>query len=76
MEMTQSGYESVIGIDVSKAKLDIAIGLNGCVETIVNDASGIRNLVKEPIINHSKTLVVVEATGGYKSLLVDLMHAA
>ena len=34
MEMTQTGYDLVVGIDVSKAKLDIVLGSQGSVETI------------------------------------------
>jgi transposase len=76
MEMTQNGFETFIGADVAKSKLDIAIGLNGSVETIANDPSSIKNFIKKRVANTSTTLIVVEATGGYESLLVDTLHAA
>ena len=76
MEMTQNGYEIVIGIDVSKAKLDVANGSHGTVETIDNDAASISNWIKKHITNQTLTLVVVEATGGYERRLVDGLQAS
>ena len=66
----QNGYQTVIGIDVSKAKLDVANGSGGTVETIDNDAATIRGFIAKHFTNPTSTLVVVEATGGYESLLV------
>jgi len=76
MEMTQNGSLSVVGVDVSKAKLDVANGSKGTVETVANNAASIRKLIREQIASASATLVVVEATGGYESLFVDALHAA
>ena len=76
MEMTQNGYQTVIGIDVSKAKLDVANGSGGTVETIDNDTATIRGFITKHFTNPTSTLVVVEATGGYESLLVDMLHAS
>lgn len=76
MEMTQTGYDLVVGIDVSKAKLDIVLGSQGSVETIDNTVPAVKKLIQEHITAPLKTLVVVEATGGYESLLVDSLHAA
>ena len=76
MEMTQNGCELVVGVDVSKTKLDVATGSQGSVETIGNDAPSINNWIKKCITNHSSPLVVVEATGGYERLLVDGLQAS
>jgi transposase len=72
MEMTL-GYSLVIGIDVSKAKLDIAWGPDGPLETISNTDANIAQLI-DRIEDPAKTIVVMEATGGYESRLVDLLH--
>ena len=76
MEMTQDGYLLVVGVDVSKAKLDIAWGRNGPVETIANSGEQIVQLLISKIEDPANTLVVMEATGGYESRLVDLLHKA
>ncbi len=74
MEMTQDGYSLVVGIDVSKAKLDIAWGSNGPLETIDNTNKQIAQLLINKIEDPANTLIVMEATGGYESRLVDLLH--
>ena len=70
-----NGKREVIGIDVSKARLDVALlraeeGLQ-----FANDAAGIEQLVK-----HLKTLeidlVVTEATGGYETAVATALAAA
>ena len=76
MEMTQNAYQSFVGIDVSKAKLDVALSPQGTVETIENKTTTIRDLINRRIANLGDTLVVVEATGGYESLVVDCLHSA
>ncbi len=74
MEMTQNGYSLVVGVDISKAKLDIAWGSNGPLETIDNTDKQITQLLISKIEDPANTLVVMEATGGYEGLLVDLLH--
>jgi len=74
MEMTQKGYTLVVGIDVSKAKLDVAWGPNGPLETIENTDTEIAGLLIKKIKDPANTLIVMEATGGYESGLVDLLH--
>lgn len=74
MEMTQDGYSLVVGVDVSKAKLDIAWGSNGPLETIANTDKQIAQLLINKIEDPANTLIVMEATGGYESGLVDLLH--
>ncbi|MDB4766981.1 transposase, partial [bacterium] len=73
--MTQNGCKFVIGIDVSKAKLDIANGSKANPETIANDRNAIKNMIANRITAPNQTLVVVEATGGYERLLVESLQA-
>ena len=76
MEMTQNGYKFVIGVDVSKAKLDIANGSQANPETIANDRAAIKTMIAVQVTERAQTLVVVEATGGYERLLVESLQAA
>ncbi len=61
--------ETCVGIDVSKARLDVALGARGELFSVANDADGIR-----AIIHRLGTLlvarVIVEASGGLESALV------
>ena len=66
MEMTQNGYALVIGVDVSKAKLDLAKGSQANPETIANDRVSIKTMIAALVTEPTQTLVVVEATGGYE----------
>lgn len=74
MKVTPRIYSLVIGIDVAKAKLDVAAGRHESVETIANTKSEIVQKLLPKIIDRCCTLVVVEATGGYEGLLVDVLH--
>jgi len=74
--MTQEGDLLVLGVDVSKAKLDLSWGSEGPLETIENTAQAITGHLIAKIEDPEKTLVVMEGTGGYESLLVDLLHQA
>ena len=62
MEMTQNGYSVVVGIDVSKAKLDIAWGSNGPLETIENSDKQIAQRFVNKIEDPANTLIVMEFT--------------
>lgn len=73
MEIVQNGYQAVVGIDVSKAKLDIATGSQGPVDSINNDLASVKQFI---VTQRDQTLVVVEATGGYERLLVETLQAA
>jgi transposase len=57
-----------VGIDVAKAMLDVAIGSDGEVVRVENDEAGIGRLI-EQLGGIAPTLVVLEATGGYESLV-------
>ena len=58
-------WASYVGIDVSKAHLDVAVIPVGEVWCTTNDEKGIVEL-KERLAAHSPALVVLEATGGYE----------
>lgn len=60
-----------IGIDVSKARLDVAMRPSGITESVANDEAGIRVLVKR-LGEIKPTLIVLEATGGLQR---QVMHA-
>jgi transposase len=57
-----------VGIDVSKATLDVAFGSDGDVIQVANDDTGIAELVVR-IAKAVPALVVLEATGGYEWLV-------
>jgi len=57
-----------VGIDVSKATLDVAFGSDGEVLQVPNDEGGIGRLLAR-LEEAAPGLVVLEATGGYESLV-------
>ena len=57
-----------VGIDVSKAALDVAFGSDGDVVRVANDENGIGELVGQ-VVKAGPALVVLEATGGYEYLV-------
>src|SRR5262249_4568521 len=57
-----------VGIDVAKATLDVAIGSDGELAQVENNEAGIARLV-ERLGEVAPTLVVLEATGGYESVV-------
>jgi transposase len=67
--------DAFVGIDVSKAQLDLATHLHKGTRTFLNDGPGIGKLVG---LVHSlaPTLVVLEATGGYELPVACALAAA
>lgn len=63
-----------VGIDVSKAKLDVAIRPLDESTTVSNDDAGIAALT-ERLKALSPQLVVIEATGGYQELVAAILSA-
>jgi transposase len=59
----------VVGIDVAKAALDVAVRPSGEERHLANDAAGIADAVEWLQTVHPR-LIVVEATGGYETPLV------
>jgi transposase len=62
--------DKVIGIDVGKEKLDVAITTEKQVRVWSNDEAGRAELV-EWVVAQQVTLVVVEASGGYEAAVVS-----
>ena len=68
-------FNSFYGIDVSKAKLDVADSQAKAVSQNTNDQEGIQQLI-ERLPAAGTCLIVVEATGGYeRSLVLGLVNA-
>ena len=65
----------VVGIDVAKAELMLALGSAGEVRAVPNDEAAIRRLTTE-LTAVAPALVVLEATGGYELLCVAALVAA
>lgn len=65
----------VIGIDVSKARLDVALLPAGEYFSVANDESGVGELV-EALKAREISLVVLEATGGYEALAAGTLAQA
>jgi transposase len=64
-----------VGIDVSKARLDVAVRPSGEVRSYDNDEPGFAELAAW-LVPQSPRLVVVEATGGYQAPLVGALTVA
>jgi transposase len=67
--------ETYIGIDVSKATLDVALGSGGELLQVPNDEEGTKGLL-ERLRAVAPRLVVLEATGGYESLVAGAIAGA
>ena len=68
-------FEHFVGIDVAKAKLDVAVGCDSATTQFENDEQGLQELLK--LLPAAETcLIVVEATGGYeRRLVIQLVDA-
>lgn len=73
MKNSEYRFTTVIGIDISKNKIDIADNQNSAVQTVANRKSKIDQWIKS-IARQSNVIVLMEATGGYESLLVERLH--
>lgn len=67
--------QQVVGIDVSKAVLDVAALPSGEVLQVSNDANGIEELTKK-LKSAAVDLVVMEATGGYETAIASALVGA
>ena len=65
----------LIGIDVAKAELVIAVRPSGERWTVANDERGVKTLV-DRLTREPSDLIVLEATGGYELLCVAALAAA
>ncbi|WP_395971452.1 IS110 family transposase (plasmid) [Candidatus Arsenophonus nilaparvatae] len=64
-----------VGVDVSKATLDIAIGQTKSPFRVSNDSKGFDLLLAE-LAKHPITLVIMEATGGFVAAAACALQAA
>lgn len=73
------GMEAVegrwVGVDVSKAWLDVGVWPGGHSFRVANDAAGVAELVKRLVASPSRA-VALEASGGFGALAASELHAA
>ena len=74
MRNRQSPFSEVLGVDVSKTKLDCAFADGQQTWRIDNTPQKIVAELIARIKDIPNTIVVMEATGGYEDLLVELLH--
>ena len=67
--MANSPAQAVVGLDISKKQLDIAVRPQGLSFTAPNTEAGIARLLRR-LQKLNPQLIVMEATGGYEFLLV------
>jgi transposase len=75
MEGQMGGQAIYVGVDVSKARLDVAVRPSGESFAEANDKAAVGRLVKR-LKALACTRVVIEATGGYESIVVGALYAA
>lgn len=64
-----------VGIDVSKDRLDVAVGSEGELWQVSNDAAGHSELV-ERLSGVKPALIVLEASGGYEAVVAGVLWDA
>ncbi|QDV42738.1 Transposase IS116/IS110/IS902 family protein [Stieleria neptunia] len=69
-------YKRFIGVDVASRKLDLFDSVSTEHQMIDNTPEAINAWMKHLRRKRVKTIVVMEATGGYESNLVDALHEA
>lgn len=74
--MNNTTYQNYVGVDVSKATLDIFHSANRQTQKIANEVDSIVAFAAEIESSGISTLVVMEGTGGYESLLAETLLAA
>jgi transposase len=67
-------FVSYVGIDVAKANLEVFLQDTGKYLEVENSQKAITKQLVKQLRNKSSTLVVLEATGGYESLLVKTLQ--
>lgn len=65
----------VVGIDVSKDRLDVAVAPSGEVFQVANDQAGVDDLASR-LKSISADVVALEATGGFETLAVAALSSA
>lgn len=64
-----------VGIDVSKRQLDVALRPSQACWTVTNDEAGVESL-RERLVAESPQSIVLEASGGYETLVSTILAAA
>jgi transposase len=64
-----------VGIDVSKARLDLALGATGELVSVAKGSRGIAVLRKR-LVNLAVARIVLKASGGLETALVAKLNAA
>lgn len=59
-----------VGVDVAKAKLDVALGASGKPFSVDNDRAGVTKLLEKVAQQKQTCCLVVEGSGGYERLLI------
>lgn len=72
--MTRNSYKFYIGIDVSKAKLDVVMSNSDAILQFSNDEIGLKELIKV-LPSKKDSLVILEATGGYEKVAASYLRA-
>ena len=73
MNNSEYRFTAVIGIDIPKDKIDIADNQRSTALTVENNRTKIDCWIQS-IVDPSNAIVVMAATGGYESLLVERLH--
>jgi len=73
--MNESFFSEYVGVDVSKAKLDIASGKTGEYWQENNDGIGIQHIV-ERLRDLPSSMTIVESTGGLETALITELFTA
>ena len=71
--MTNNSYKFYIGIDVSKAKLDVAMGDGNAPLLVTNDSDGLKRMLNK-LPDKEESLIVLEASGGYERYAADYLR--
>jgi len=66
---------AIVGIDVSKDQLDVAVGPSKEAFSVPRNSGGLDNLVRR-LLALSPKLVVMEATGGFETIVAAALAAA
>ena len=72
--MIDQTYKFYIGVDVAKAKLDVAISRGNVMTQTSNDEQGLLNLIKQ-LPPKKSSLIVFEASGGYENFAVHYLRS-
>ena len=71
--MTKNAYKFYIGVDISKAKLDVALGNNNSLLQVSNDQQGLKELIKQ-LPAKKRSLIIMEASGGYEKYAANYLR--